>query len=325
MAHRIQIHELGGAEVLRHEPVELPPPGPGQVLLRQTAVGLNFIDTYHRSGLYPLPELPHGIGVEAAGIVEALGAGVTRWNAGDRVAYAGGPPGAYADQRVVDAERLVALPDEVEDRQAAALMIKGLTAEYLIFRCFPVQPGMTVLVHAAAGGTGLILCQWLSHLGATVIGTVGSDQKAALAGDHGCTHAIVYTREDFAQRVREITDGEGVPVVYDSVGKATVSRSLDCLSRRGTLVAFGNASGAPEPIEPLDLLRKGSLFVTRPTLFDYVATRAELEQSAATMFDALAQGAFRAPIRQTWPLQDAADAHRALESRSTTGCGVLLP
>jgi NADPH2:quinone reductase len=325
MAFQIQIHELGGPEVLRYEPVDLPPPGPGQVLLRQTAVGLNFIDTYHRSGLYPLPQLPHGLGVEAAGVIAAVGEGTEPWAVGDRVAYAGGPPGAYASERLVSADRLVAVPAAVADRQAAALMIKGMTAEYLIHRCFAVRPGMTVLLHAAAGGTGLIVCQWLKHLGATVIGTVGSAEKAALAREHGCDHPIVYTEEDFVARVRDLTSGAGVPVVYDAVGQSTAARSLDCLARRGLLVCFGNASGPAPPADPLELLRKGSLYLTRPTLFDYTATRDELEQSAHAVFEAVAQGAIKVPIFQEWPLGEAGDAHRALEGRQTSGCSVLLP
>ena len=325
MSRAIRIHETGGPEVLRFETLDPGKPGPGQVLLLQSAIGINFIDTYHRSGLYPLPGLPHGIGMEAAGVVEEVGEGVTEFSPGERVAYATGAPGAYAERRVVPADRLVRLPEGISDRVAAAALLRGMTVEYLIRRAFHVERGMTVLVHAAAGGVGLIACQWLRHLGATVIGTVSSDEKAALAREHGCSHAIVYSRESVASRVRDITGGKGVPVVYDSVGRATVEESLGSLQRRGMLVSFGNASGAPPPIDPLTLLRKGSLYLTRPTLMDYTASRAELHASAAAFFDALLMGAVKVEVRQTWPLQEAAAAHRALESRRTSGSSLLLP
>jgi len=325
MARAIRIHELGGPEVLRLEEIEVGDPGPGEARVRQTAVGLNFIDTYHRSGLYPLPSLPHGIGVEAAGVVEAVGEGVTEVGPGDRVAYTGAVPGAYAAARLYPAGRLVPLPDAVSNETAAAAMTKGMTVEYLVRRTFRVEPGMKVLFHAAAGGVGLIACQWLRHLGAEVIGTVGSEEKAALAREHGCAHTVVYTQEDFVGRVGEITNGEGVPVVYDSVGLETFQGSLDCLAPRGILVAFGNASGAPEPVEPLELARRGSLFLTRPTLFDYVPTREDLLDCAGALFEVVASGAVKVAVHQRWPLEEAADAHRALEARATTGSSVLLP
>ena len=325
MTRAIRIHATGGPEVLRFEAVDPGRPGPGQALVRQTAIGLNFIDTYHRSGLYPLPSLPHGIGMEAAGVVEAVGDGVVVVRPGDRVGYASGAPGAYAELRVVPADRLVPLPDGIDDRTAAAMLLRGMTVEYLIRRAFRVEPGMTVLLHAAAGGLGLIACQWLRHLGATVIGTVGSDEKAALAREHGCAHTIVYTREDFVAHVRELTSGRGVPVVYDSVGRSTFAGSLDCLARRGMLVGFGNASGAPPPFDPLLLSRKGSLYLTRPTLMDYTATRDELLASARALFEVVQQGRVKVEIRQTWPLAEAAEAHRAFEARRTVGSSVLLP
>ena len=324
MSRTIRVHEHGGPEVLRLEDLDVPDPGPGQVRVQQRAIGLNFIDTYHRSGLYPV-QLPTGIGMEAAGVVESVGDGVSDLKPGMRVAYAGGPPGAYAELRNVSADKLVPLPEALDDETAAAIMLKGMTIEYLIRRTVPVQAGDTVLFHAAAGGVGLIACQWLAHLGATVIGTVGSDDKAQLAAAHGCHHPIVYTKEDFVQRVRELTDGKGVRVVYDSVGKDTVHRSLDCLRRRGTLVAFGNASGPPDPLNLLDLSRKGSLFVTRPTLFDYVATRDELLASAGALFDVVGSGAVKVQIGQRFGLHKAEQAHRALEQRRTTGSTLLLP
>ncbi|MBI4706042.1 MAG: quinone oxidoreductase [Deltaproteobacteria bacterium] len=326
MPYAIRIHETGGPEVLRWEPVEVGRPGPGEALLKHTAVALNLIDTYHRSGLYPLPALPHGLGVEAAGVVEAVGegVGVGAVKIGDRVAYAGAP-GAYAEERLVPADRLVPLPDGIDDEQAAAMMLKGMTVEYLIRRTFRVEAGMTVLWHAAAGGVGLIACQWLAHLGATVIGTVGSDEKAALARAHGCRYPLVHGRESFIARVRELTAGKGVPVVYDSVGKDTFEGSLQCLARRGMLVSFGNASGPPAPLDPLVLSRLGSLFLTRPTLFDYTASREELLSSAAALFDVVRSGAVKIEVRQRWPLHRAAEAHRAIEARQTTGSSVLVP
>jgi len=320
----VVVRRHGGPEALELERVEARRPGPGMARVIHRAVGLNFIDTYHRSGLYPLP-LPTGLGSEAAGIVESVGPGVTEIAPGDRVAYAGGPPGAYADARVIAADRLVRLPDSIDFETAAAMMLKGMTVEYLVRRTFAVRSGMTVLWHAAAGGVGLIACQWLAHLGVTVIGTVGSDAKAELARAHGCTHTIVYTREDFASRVRELTDGTGVPVVYDSVGRETFMASLDCLAPRGTLVEFGNASGKPPPFDVQLLATKGSLYLTRPTLMTYTASRADLLASAGALFDMVGKGVVRVDVRQRFPLAEVADAHRALESRATIGSSVLLP
>ena len=324
MANAIRIHPPGGPEALCFEPCPVPAAGDGHVLVRHSAVGVNFIDTYHRSGLYPLP-LPSGIGSEAAGVVEAVGPGVTDFRPGDRVAYAGGPPGSYAEARVMPADRLVPLPDGISEKTAAAMMLKGMTVEYLIRRTFAVQPGHTVLLHAAAGGVGLIACQWLRHLGATVIGTVGSDAKAELARAHGCTHTVVYDREDFVAAVRELTGGRGVDIVYDGVGKATLHKSLDCLRPRGMLVTFGNASGKPEPLDLLLLSQKGSLYVTRPMLGAYTATREELLASAQALFDVVQSGAVRIRISHEYALRDAANAHRALESRATTGSIILIP
>jgi NADPH2:quinone reductase len=320
----IVVRRAGGPEVLELDRVQLDSPGPGQACVRHRAIGLNFIDTYHRSGLYPLA-MPTGLGSEAAGVVEAIGPGVTEVAVGDRVAYAGGPPGAYADARVIAADRLVRVPDAIDFDTAAAMMLKGMTVEYLVRRTFAVRPGMTVVWHAAAGGVGLIACQWLAHLGVTVIGTVGSDAKAELARANGCTHTIVYTREDFAARVREITDGKGVPVVYDAVGKQTFAGSLDCLAPRGLLVEFGNASGKPDPFDLLLLAAKGSLYVTRPTLFTYTAARADLLESANALFDVVTRGVVRIPVRQRFALENVAEAHRAMESRATIGSSVLVP
>jgi NADPH2:quinone reductase len=310
--------------VLRLEGVEAGEPGEGQARVRHAAIGVNFIDTYHRSGLYPLP-LPSGLGVEAAGVVEAVGKGVAHVKKGDRVAYAGGAPGSYSEVRVMPAERLVRLPDAVGDRQAAAAMLKGMTVHYLVRRTYPVKAGETVLVQAAAGGVGLIACQWLKALGATVIGTVGSDEKARLARAHGCDHAIVYTREDFPARVKEITRGAGVPVVYDAVGKSTFQGSLDCLRPRGLMVSFGNASGPVPPFDLLQLSQKGSLFLTRPTLAHYTATREELEGAARELFEVMQSGKVKIEVSATYPLAEAARAHRDLEARKTTGSVVLLP
>jgi NADPH2:quinone reductase len=325
MSRAIRIHRTGGPEVLEVEDVSLPPPGPGQALVRQRAVGINYIDTYHRSGLYRLPALPSGIGSEAAGVVEAIGPDVVDVKVGDRVAYAGGPVGAYAERRVLPADRLVPLPHDVSEEAAAALLLKGMTVEYLIRRTFPVRPGQTVLWHAAAGGVGLIACQWLRHLGVTVIGTVGSPEKAELAREHGCTHTILYTKESFRDRVRELTRGRGVPVVFDSVGRATFLDSLDCLEPRGLLAVFGNASGKPEPFDVALLADKGSLFVTRPTLMAYTRTRDELLESAAALFDLVRQGIIRPIVGRIWPLAQAQAAHRALEARETTGSSLLVP
>ena len=324
MTHAIRIHETGGPEVLRWEAVEVGEPAAGEVRVRQTAVGLNFIDVYHRSGLYPVPALPCVIGMEAAGVVDALGGGVSGLERGQRVAYAG-VLGGYAQSRLIKADRLVPLPDVSDDKTAAAMMLKGMTAQYLLRRTYRVQKGDTILVHAAAGGVGLILCQWASHLGAIVIGTVGTEEKAALARTHGCAHPIVYTRENFAERVREITGGEGVAVVYDAVGKDTFEGSLDCLRPMGMLVSFGNASGPVPPFEPGVLAQKGSLFLTRPTLMTYTAKAEDLQASAAELFDVVASGAVAITIDQTYPLKDTAQAHRDLEARKTTGSTVLVP
>ena len=325
MPKAIRIHSQGGPEELRWEDVEVGEPGTGEVLIRHTAVGVNYIDVYHRSGLYPVPGLPSGIGMEAAGVIEALGPGVGEFAAGDRVAYPGGPLGAYSERRVFPAERLVKLPDAIRDEQAAAMMLKGMTAEYLLRRTYRVKPGDVILLHAAAGGVGLIASQWAKHLGATVIGTVGSDAKAELARQHGCDHVIVYTRESFPERVRELTDGAGVPVVYDSVGKATFEGSLDCLAPLGLMVSFGNASGAVPPFNLATLSAKGSLYITRPTLMTYAAKRKDLLASAAELFDVVAKGTVKIEIGQTYPLADAVRAHRDLEGRKTTGSTILRP
>ena len=325
MTDIIRIHETGGPDVLRLEQYEPGTPGPGQALVEHTAIGLNYIDTYHRSGLYPLDALPSGLGMEAAGVVREVGPQVTEVSVGQRVAYAAGPPGAYAGARLMTADRLVPLPDNVDDRTAAAVMLKGMTVEYLIRRTFPVKSGQTVLLHAAAGGVGMLACQWLSSLGVTVIGTVGSNEKADLARAHGCHHPVVYTAEDFVARVRELTDGEGVPVVFDSVGAATFEGSLACLKTRGTLVGFGNASGAPPPFDMGILARMGSLHLTRPTLFDYTASREDLLSSAGALFQVIQDGAVDVLVNQTFSLAEVAEAHRVLEARGTTGSTVLLP
>ncbi len=317
MPKAIRIHEYGAAEVLRWEEVEVGDPGPGQLRIRQTAIGLNYIDVYHRTGLYPLPALPWTLGMEGAGQVEAVGEGVTEFKVGDRGAYASPPVGAYAE--------VVALPDAIDDQTAAAMMLQGMTAHYLLRRTYRVQPGDTLLLHAAAGGVGLIVSQWARQLGARVIGTVGSDEKAEIARAHGCHHVIVYTRENFTERVREITEGQGVAVVYDSVGKDTFMGSLDCLRPLGMMVSFGNASGPVPAFEPGLLSAKGSLFLTRPTLMHYIAQRRDLLTSAADLFDVVAIGAVKIEVRQTYPLAEAAQAHRDLEARKTTGSTVLLP
>jgi NADPH:quinone reductase len=324
MAKVIRCHETGGPEVLRVEDLDVGDPGPGQARVRHRAVGVNFIDTYHRTGLYPLP-LPSALGLEGAGVVEAVGEGVRHVKPGDRVAYAGGPPGSYSEVRLLPADRLVKLPDGISDEQAAAMMLKGLTVQYLIRRTYRVKAGETVLWHAAAGGVGLIACQWLKALGVTVIGTAGSEEKAALARSHGAEHVILYGRESFPQRLRELTRGEGVPVVYDSVGKSTFQGSLDCLRPLGLLVSFGNASGPVPPFELGVLAQKGSLYVTRPTLAAYVAKREELEAAAAELFEVVRSGKVKIEVSRRYPLVEAAAAHRDLEARRTTGSIVLLP
>jgi NADPH:quinone reductase len=324
MAGAIRVHETGGPEVLRFEQVEVGPPGAGQARIRQTAIGLNFIDVYFRTGLYPSPDLPFTPGQEAAGVVEEIGEGVSEVQVGQRVAYAG-PIGAYAESRLIPANRLVPIPDAIPDEQAAAMMLKGMTAHYLLRRTFRVQPGQTILFHAAAGGVGLIACQWAKHLGATVIGTVGSDEKAELARANGCDHPIRYDREDVVARVKEITGGEWVPVVYDSVGNTTFERSLDCLAPLGVLVSFGQSSGKIPPVD-LDILRqKGSLYLTRPTLMTYTASREALLNSAKELFEVVAGGDVKIVVNQRFALREAADGHRALEGRKTTGSTILLP
>jgi NADPH:quinone reductase len=322
MVQAIRFEKTGGPDVLIWQQVSVDKPGPGQVRLKHTAVGLNYIDTYQRSGLYPM-QLPSGLGGEGAGIIEEVGPGVTGLKPGDRVAYAGGPPGAYSEARVMPADRLVPVPDGITDQQAAAMMLKGMTAWYLVRRTHVVKPGETILIHAAAGGVGQIVCQWAKHLGATVIGTVGSDDKAALVKQHGCDHPIVYTREDFVARVGEITGGKKVPVVYDSVGKDTFFKSLDCLAPLGLLALFGQSSGSVPPVDLGILAGKGSLFVTRPTLNTYTASREDLLTAANDLFSVVKSGAVKISVNQTYPLRDAAQAHRDLESRKTTGQTVL--
>lgn len=319
----VQITRTGGPEVLEVVDRPTPEPGPGQARVRHEAVGLNFIDTYRRSGLYPPAELPAVLGDEAAGVVEAVGEGVAAVSPGDRVAFVGS--GAYAEQSLQPADRLVRFPDGIDAKTAAAVLLKGMTAEFLLRRCFHVQPGHAVLVHAAAGGVGQILVQWARALGAVVIGTVGSQSKAEEARALGCQHVILYREEDTAARVREITSGQGVHVVYDGVGRATFDASLASLRKRGLLVTFGNASGPVAPLEPLRLGRGGSLFLTRPTLYDYIDTPEELADSAAALFDRILAGDVRVSIGAEFPLAQAADAHRALEARETTGSTLLIP
>jgi NADPH2:quinone reductase len=321
MTKAIRVHQPGGPEQMRWEEVEIGDPGPGQVRLRQTGIGLNFLDVYHRTGLYPQPS-PFTPGVEGAGIIESIGPGVEGLKEGDRVAYAG-PIGGYAEKRLIAADRLVKLPDDIGDDQAAAMMLQGMTVDMLINRVRPLQKDETILVHAAAGGVGLILCQWASALGATVIGTVSTEEKAELARANGCDHPILYESQDFVALVDEFTGGAKLPVVYDSVGKDTFLRSLDCLAPRGLMVSFGQSSGAIEPFAPGILAQKGSLFLTRPTLFSYIEKRGELEQSATALFDMVRSGKVRIDIGQRFPLAEAAEAHRALEARETTGSTVL--
>jgi NADPH2:quinone reductase len=320
----IRIGETGGPEVMKLEELDLGKPGPGEVRVRQTAIGLNYIDTYHRSGLYPVP-LPSGIGLEAAGVVEALGPGVTGLAVGDRIAYGTGPIGAYAEERNLPAARLTKLPQSISDETAAGMMLKGMTVRYLVRATYKVAPGDTILLHAAAGGVGLLLSQWAKALGATVIGTVGSEEKVAIARAHGCDHVINYSTEDTVARVKDITGGKGVPMVYDGVGQATLMTSLDCLSPRGLLVSFGNASG---PVKALDLgllAAKGSLYVTRPTLMTYTASDADLKETADELVQMVASGKLKVPVNQRYALVDAVQAHRDLEARRTTGTTVLLP
>ena len=325
MAHAIRFHKTGGPEVLQWEEVQVPQPGPHEALVRHKAIGLNFIETYHRSGLYPLP-LPSGLGTEAAGVVEAVGPNVTEVKAGDRVAYCNGPLGAYSESRVMPADRLVKLPDGISFEQAASMMLQGLTVQYLLRRMLIVpKAGDTVLWQAAAGGVGLIACQWAKALGINLIGTASTEEKAALARQHGAAHTIVYSKEDFVKRVDEITGGKKCPVVYDSVGKDTYMKSLDCVQPRGLLVLFGNASGPVDALNTGLLAAKGSLYVTRPTLASYAAKREELVASANELFEHVLAGRIKVSPRQSYALKDAAQAHRDLEGRKTTGSTVLLP
>jgi NADPH:quinone reductase len=324
LAQAIRFHATGGPEQLVLDTIDVPPPAAGEARVVHRAIGVNYIDTYHRGGLYPLP-LPSGLGTEAAGEVAAVGAGVTDVRVGDRVAYCTSGVGAYSTERNVPADKLVKLPDGVDDRTAASVMLKGLTVQYLFRQTRPLVTGDTILFHAAAGGVGLIACQWARALGVTMIGTVGSDEKAALAQANGCTHTIVYTRENFVERVKALTAGKGVPVVYDSVGKDTFPASLDCLSPRGLFVSFGNSSGPVAAFNLGMLAQRGSLFATRPTLFSYASTAPQLRAMATELFGLIQDGRIKSDARQTFALRDAADAHRALESRATTGATVLIP
>jgi NADPH:quinone reductase len=324
-AYAIRFQRIGGPEVLNIEQVVVGAPQAGHVLVRHTAIGLNYIDTYHRSGLYSIQTFPSGIGLEAAGVVERVGDGVTDFKEGDRVAYGTGPIGAYSQLRVMPADKLVKIPDGIDDKTAAAMMLKGLTAQYLLRRTYKVQKDDNILIHAASGGVGMILSQWAKHLGANVIGTVGSPQKATVAKAHGCDHTILYRIENFAARVKDFTRGKGCAVVYDGVGKDTFMGSLDCLSRLGMMVSYGNASGTVPPFDINILNQKGSLFLTRPSLMGYAATRDELVSMAAELFEVVKSGVVKIEINQTYKLRDAAQAHRDLESRKTTGCTVILP
>lgn len=320
----IRIERNGGPEVMEYVDVDVPPPGPGEALVRQAACGLNYIDVYFRTGLYK-QSLPGGIGMESAGVVDAVGPGVTHIRPGDRVAYAGHPPGAYAQWRTVPAKILVKLPKSIDFDIAAGMMLQGLTVQYLFRRTFRLQGGETILFHAAAGGVGLIACQWARALGVTMIGTVGSDEKAELAKRHGCVHVINYRKENFVERVKEITHGEGVPVVYDSVGKDTFTDSLDCLSPLGMMVSYGSASGPVPPFSLNELASRGSLFITRPSVFSYTARRDDLEMMAAELFGMVEGGKIGIEVNQRYALQDAAQAHRDLEARKTTGSTILIP
>ena len=325
MTHAIRMYKTGGPDVLTWEEYDPGKPGPGEVRVNHEAIGLNFIDVYHRSGLYPLPSLPLIPGLEGAGRVEMVGEGVTEVAKGDRVAYAGVPPGAYAEVRCLPAHRLVKLPEAISTRQGAAMMLQGMTARYLLKGCFQVQPGNTILIHAAAGGVGSLVCQWARYIGATTIGTVGSADKARLARENGCTHTILYQEEDFAARVQEITKGQGVDVVYDSIGKSTFMKSLDCLRPMGTMVTFGQSSGPVDPLNIGILGQKGSLFLTRPSLMNYTARREDLLAHAQDLFAVVAAGAVKIHIMQEYALQDASKAHRDLEERKTTGSSILVP
>lgn len=325
MTEAIRIREHGGPEVLEWTDHDLPSPGPGEVVVRHKAIGVNFIDVYFRTGLYQAPSMPFTPGMEGAGTVIEIGKGVKEVAEGDRVAYAATPPGAYARDRLIAADRLVRLPPDIDETRAAGMMLKGLTAQYLLRRCYPVQPGETILVQAAAGGVGLLLCQWARHLGAKVLGTVGSQEKAALARHYGCDHTILYREEDLVERVAELTSGKGVAVVYDSVGRDTFSKSLDCLGPLGTMVSFGQSSGAIAPLDVGILAQKGSLYLTRPTLFTYIDKRRDLLDSADELFDLVKRDIINIEIGQRFPLREAEQAHRALEGRQTTGSTVLIP
>ena len=323
MPKAMQVYEVGNPEMMKWEDVEPGIPGEGQVLLRHTMVGLNFIDVYFRKGMYPAPGFPFVPGLEGAGVVEQVGSGVSDLAVGDRVAYASPPLGAYSEVRLMPADRLVRMPDSIDDVTAAAMMLKGLTVQYLLRQVYQVKAGDTILFHAAAGGVGLIACQWARHLGATVIGTVGSDEKAQVAREHGCAHPIVYTRENFVERVNEITDGKGVPVVYDSVGISTFEKSLDCLQPKGLMVSFGQSSGEIDTFNPVALRTKGSLFLTRPTLMTYTAGRDDLVQMADELCSMVTSGAISIPVRQRYALSDAVQAHSDLEGRKTQGATVF--
>ena len=325
MGKAFRFHQHGGPEVMQWEDVDVLPPAAGQVRMRNTAVAVNYRDVLIRRGAHGVSAFPSGIGLESAGVVEAVGPGVTDIAVGDRIACVAGPDGAYAEARNVPAARVVKLPDGIEERTAAAMMIRGMTARYLLHETYAVKPGDAILVHAAAGGVGLILCQWAKHLGATVIGTVSTDEKAAVARAHGCDHAIVYTREDFAERVKEITNGDGVAVVYDSVGRSTLEGSMRSLRRRGVLASYGEASGDPEPVPPRKLGHLGSIFLTHPSLPDYTATRAELLKTANDLFAVVQSGKVRIEINHAYALKDAPKAHADLEARKTTGSIVLIP
>jgi NADPH2:quinone reductase len=325
MVKAVIMHKTGGPEVLRWETYDPGQPKTGEILLRHEAVGLNYIDVYHRTGLYPLPNLPAIPGMEGAGVVEFLGEDVSEFKVGDRVAYAGLPPGAYSETRIIPADRLVKLPETISTRQAAAMMLQGMTARYLLHGCYKVKAGDHILIHAAAGGVGSIVCQWAKHIGATVIGTVGSPEKADLAQKHGCDHTILYRNEDFILRVKEITKGKGVDVVYDSVGRSTFMQSLDCLRPMGMMVSFGQSSGPIPPIDTGILAAKGSLFLTRPSLMAYTASREDLLAHAHDLFDVVEKGVVKIEVRQTYPLAEASRAHRDLEDRKTTGSTLLIP
>ncbi len=324
MSKAFRFHQHGGPDVLRFEDVDVGEPGRGEVRMRNLAVAVNFRDVLMRTGVHAVKSLPSGIGLESAGVIEAIGPAVTGFSIGDRVVYAAAPEGSYAERRIVSAARLIALPAGIDERTAAAMMIRGMTARYLLHETYQVKAGDTILIHAAAGGVGLIMCQWAKHLGATVIGTVGSDEKVKIARAHGCDHAIVYTREDFVERVREITKGEGVPVVYDSVGKTTFEGSLRCLRRRGIMASFGEASGDPDPMPPRRLGQLGSIYLTHPSLSNYTATRAELLATANDLFDMVGSGRIRIDISKAYPLAEAPRAHADLEARRTTGSIVLV-